>query len=172
MEVGSRTSRQRGIWSFFHQKAHTNVAMILMLTRSLVFYTFRYWPYLGLLIYIRSHLREFGVLYFNIKWIRVGKIQFVSKIAMAHKYRSNAMDVHNSGIRKDVSSSVRANSGIGSQFTNSLVDQEGFSGTLLACSVVARAMIKGSWELKIKLAVMIIYICILIGWVDTVDAIR
>jgi len=54
------------------------------------------------------------------------------------------MDVHNSGIRKDVSSSVRANSGIGSQFTNSLVDQEGFSGTLLACSVVARAMIKGS----------------------------
>jgi len=65
-------------------------------------------------------------------------------MAMAHKYRSNAMDVHNSGIRKDVSSSVRANSGIGSCEINSLVDQEGFSGTLLACSVVARAMIKGS----------------------------
>ena len=36
------------------------------------------------------------------------------------------------------------NSGIGSRLQNSLVDQEGFSGTLLACSVVARAMIKGS----------------------------
>ena len=34
------------------------------------------------------------------------------------------MDVHNSGIRKDVSSSVRANSGIGSCEINSLVDQE------------------------------------------------
>ena len=54
------------------------------------------------------------------------------------------MDVHNSGTKKDVSSSVRANSGIGSCEINSLVDQEGFSGTLLACSIVARAMIKGS----------------------------
>ena len=34
------------------------------------------------------------------------------------------MDVHNSGTKKDVSSSVRANSGIGSCEINSLVDQE------------------------------------------------
>ena len=54
------------------------------------------------------------------------------------------MDVHDSDTGKDVSSSVRENSEIGSCEINSLVDQEGFSGTLLACSVVARAMIKGS----------------------------